>query len=403
MKKYFVLLFAIVLFTACEKDDVVTTPKADKTIMAYFVADNSLENDLLDNIVDMYQGLEQMKDSASLLIYWDGSSKGPLSHPCILYYMSDGKGRVNRSSGLTTSVDILAVAEVLKEYPSQLSTDKAIMAKVLQDMVALCPSKQYGLIAGSHGSGWLKYITGKNSRSFGQDGGSYSESTISMQDMAEAIQSTGVIYDFFLFDACMMGCAEVYYDFRNVAKYMIASVINVPAPGFPYEQMLPYLYGNGEADYRKACEVFIDRYKSETDTRIKFGTMSLVDCSEMQKLAELMKRQIATHKDELATYSPLSLQYYGERGSSFTYYSFDAKQFIEQLNGGEAPTDFVAQLNKTVLYTDFVKDNFFNIDGDHYCGMGMYIPVTSKNYWNEYFKTLSWFSAAGWNETIWAN
>lgn len=403
MKKILFLLLTIISFSACSSDDPEIPAKAEKTILAYFIADNNLEDALLDNIVDMYQGLEQTNDSCSLLIYWDGKSSGPLSNPCILRYASDGKGQVNHSSGLTERAKILQVADVLKEYPSQLSTDKNVMARVLHDMVTLCPSKQYGLITGSHGSGWLKSIYGYNSRSFGQDGQG-SANTISITDMAEAVQTTGVKFEFFLFDACMMGCAEVYYEFRNVTKYMIASAINVPSPGFPYEQILPCLYGDGEFDYRKACELYINRYEMNSKTGIEYGTISLVDCNEMQALSEVVKRQIVFHKEEIATYVPNSLQYYGERGTNFQSYSFDMKQFIEQLNGGEAPADFTEQLNKTVLYTNYVKQNYYyNIDGSHYCGMGMYIPVKNKTYWNEYFKTLAWFIPAGWNETSWGN
>lgn len=40
----------------------------------------------------------------------------------------------------------------------------------------------------------------------------------------------------------MMGCAEVYYELKDAAKYCIASVLDIPAAGFPYASVMPYLY-----------------------------------------------------------------------------------------------------------------------------------------------------------------
>ena len=34
-------------------------------------------------------------------------------------------------------------------------------------------------------------------------------------------------FDFVLFDACMMGCAEVYYELKDAARYCIASVLDI--------------------------------------------------------------------------------------------------------------------------------------------------------------------------------
>ena len=49
------------------------------------------------------------------------------------------------------------------------------MQTVIGDMMSAYPSESYGIIFGSHGSGWLPTITG--TRSIGQDGGRYSSDT----------------------------------------------------------------------------------------------------------------------------------------------------------------------------------------------------------------------------------
>ena len=57
-------------------------------------------------------------------------------------------------------------------WAPQTSTEKTVMQTVIGDMMSVYPSESYGIIFGSHGSGWLPTITG--TRSIGQDGGRYS-------------------------------------------------------------------------------------------------------------------------------------------------------------------------------------------------------------------------------------
>lgn len=407
MKKYLWMLLAVCSLCACSSDDTPQPePKASATTTAlvYLVADNNLDSYLATNVAAMYDGLSDLDVAASVLIYWDGrTSIGGSSSPAILRYTTDGYGNINGYPCLdetATLDDVLALAEVVKEYPSQLSTDKAVMSQVLKDMVKLVTTEKMGLIAGSHGSAWINSIYG-HSRSFGQDG-SGTDNTILIPDMAEAMASTGRTFDFLLFDACMMSTAEVCYEFKDVTNYQIVSVVDIPAAGFPYESMLKYLCGGTLADYKQVCQTYISYYREESLTNSSlWGAISLVDSKEMDNLTAAIKEQIVSHKEDLADYDTNGLQHYGLNTSAtgFKYISFDVEQFVRELNGGVVPTPFQAQLYKTVVYTDFIEDTYyFNIDGDNYCGLGMYIPVESRPKWNEYFKTLDWYTVAGWNQ-----
>ncbi len=42
-----------------------------------------------------------------------------------------------------------------------------------------------------------------------------------------------------------------------------------------------------------------------------------------------------------------------------------------------------------------------NIDVETYSGIGCYIPHDGYDNWNNYFKNLSWYTAAGWDGTGW--
>ena len=295
MKKLFLLMAFFSIFVSC-KDDVPEVEEAPITIMAYLVADASgIEDDIWTNIAAMYDGVSLIKKSATLLIYWDGSGDyGVWSNPVVLRYETDGKGNINGKKPLLENAsveDVVALAEVVKEYPSQLSVNKNVMTQVLKDMISFAPTSKVGLIAASHGSAWTNsiYMSRSSTRSFGQDGKG-TDNTMLIKDMRDAMKSTGTKFDFLLFDACYMGTAEVCYELSDVTNYLIASVMEVPAYGFPYEVSMDYLYEGTVDGYKNICQAYIDFYKQRCEKgNHAWGTIALVDSKEMKALATSVK------------------------------------------------------------------------------------------------------------------
>ena len=314
MKKWLFLLCTIACLWACgEKGDIPVPPepiqveKAPLTILAYLVANNNLDDDLLANIGTMYDGLATMDKAATLLVYWDGKTSigANKSTHLILKYETDGKGNINEKPALDEEApldDVLEVGKVMKEYSAQLSTDKQVMAKVLKDMVGMTSSGRIGLVTGSHASSWLNSIYLSRSRAFGQDG-SGTDNTMLISDMVEAMKSVGKRFDFVLFDACFMGTAEVAYAFRDVADYQISSVMEVPAYGFPYDVFMDDLYKGTVEGYKEVCQAYIDfysqRYKAGNQA---WATIALMKSSEIQGLINQVKAEIVEHKEAVADY-----------------------------------------------------------------------------------------------------
>ena len=406
MKKLFLLLTFVSLFTACKDDDGPSGGKKENapvTVMGYFIADASgIEDDIFRNIAAMYDGLALMKKPATLLVYWDGSGDyGQWEDPVILRYTTDGKGNVNGQKQLpedATANEVVDLAEVVKQYPSQLSVDKSVMTQVLKDMIAVSPTERVGLVAASHGSAWTNSIF--MSRSFGQDGKG-TDNTMLVSDMADAMKATGKKFDFLLFDACFMGTAEVCYDLRDVADYQIVSVMEVPAYGFPYESSLDYLYEGTVDGYKKICQAYTDFYKQRYENGNQaWGTIALIDSKEMEGLADATRAEIVEHKDVLGNdFDESDIQEYGKQGGRGIAY--DLGQLMAVLNNGTMPNAFADQLNKTVLYKsclEIANPSSYKVDAANYCGLGVYIPIRYNDNWNDFFKTISWYTVAGWNE-----
>lgn len=394
MKKYILALMIAFVLHACNDDnDSTTVEEAPISVLAYMVAENDIENALRANIGTMFSGLSCLDKPATLLIYWDGNNSiSGNDTPVILRYKYDGKEKVNgqsiRKRNNINIEDIISYADVVKIYPEQYSTNKEVMSQVLRDMVNLAPTNHIGLIAGSHASSW---VPAKSSRAFGAEDG-YS---IQISDMAEAMESINRTFDFILFDACLMGSVEVCYDFRNVTNYQIVSVLEIPAYGFPYDLMLKDLYKGNKEGYVKACQTYIDYYNNEND---KWGTVSLIDSKKMDGMATLIKQEISSHKDKLKNFDVSILQEYGR--NAFKNCSFDVKQFVKVLNENIVPSNFEELLNETVIYTGCVEDENahykYKIDIENYSGLGLYIPCKGEYEWNNYFKVIDWYKAAGW-------
>ena len=420
MKKWLYTLLVIVL-AACSNEIPEQQPakRSGRTVLAYLISNNkagSLDTYLRDNVIDMYTALGNMKESCTLLVFYRPyPDDAPLSKPTLMSFYADGRGNINNVAALTGSeltFDAVCHIAQKKEYTmnSQIATDPAVMEEVFTDMQKIAPSDSYGLILGSHATGWMKGNS-VQSKAFGDDGGY----NIDIPDLANVLKkSFSEKLDFVLFDACMMGNAEVGYELKDVTSHCIASVMETPVYGFPYDQILPYLYTEN-IDYSAVCHEFMSFNK----TNNLWGTCAVMDCSQMENLASAVKEKLSEWQDALSSVSMQNVQRYGV--NSYKYFSYDVLDFFRELGRksgivkttdlNEAIASVQSALNQAVIAKDCLSgvDYDFDglvIDGTRFCGIGMYIPKEVNDYvpdniswnnWNDYYKqSISWYCAAGW-------
>lgn len=414
MKKWLYTLLVVVL-AACSNEIPEQQPakRSGRTVLAYLISNNagtSLDNDLRNNVIDMYTALGNMKESCTLLVFYRPyTGDTPLSNPTLMSFYTDGRGNVNNQPVLSgDNLTFEAVCQIAqkKEYTmnSQIATDPAVMKEVFTDMQIVAPSDSYGLILGSHASGWMKGNS-VQSKAFGDDDGY----NIDIPDLAGVLKNSfSEKLDFVLFDACMMGTAEVGYELKEVTSYCIASVMETPALGFPYKQVFSYLYSEN-IDYSAVCHEFISFNKVNN----AWGTCAVMNCSQMENLANAVKAKLSEWKDALSSVSMQNVQQYGV--GSYRYFSYDVLDFFRELGGksGVAETDLneaIASiqtvLNEAVIAKECIpnpSNSSFRVDEARFCGIGMYIPkeynpyVANKTAWNSYYEqSISWYCAAGW-------
>ena len=290
--------------------------------------------------------------------------------------------------------DVFGEATVLKTYietEGYNATDPEVMMQVFRDMQTAAPSQSYGLIFGSHASGWMP-ASATVSRAFGDDDG-YSINIPELRDVLTNSFASGNL-DFILLDACMMGSVEVAYELRNVADYCIASVMETPASGFPYQRMFHYL-SDTDVDYQRICTAFTDYYQSG------WGTCAAIDCSRLDNLADAVAGELQNHAADISTLDYQNIQQYG--ASSYRNFSFDIGDFFRQLNGGTIPASIQTALDQAVIAKSCIPGKYRylpEVDADRFCGIGMFFPEYTgvRSSWEDYYRTsISWYQAVGWD------
>ncbi|WP_321436934.1 clostripain-related cysteine peptidase [uncultured Bacteroides sp.] len=386
MKKLFLLLSIIIIFSACNNND--EPEKVSRTVLVYMVADNTLTDVVEANVGSMMAGLKATSNADNLIIYLDDFNKTP-----VLYK-------------LKKSNDGSVTKEVIKNYSEQNSLDVSVMKGILSEVYSSYPADSYGLILWSHGYSWVPSPSTKtvSTRWFGQDNSTKTQGDtddyMDIPDLANAL-TVAPHLDFIMFDACLMSSVEVAYQLKDRADYLIATPTEVIDSGFPYKQIIEPMFSS-QKNYTEMASRFYNYYNAMSG-QYKSATIAVTKCSEMDNLATATKKIIAAHPLEFYTIVPGGIQLYDRVGSS-DHFAYDFGNLIEDIATTEEWTNFQKQLNATVVYKA-TTDYFINlkIDPNHFSGLGAYIPQQSQTVYNAFFKTLSWYDAAGWDQTAWGS
>lgn len=302
--------------------------------------------------------------------------------------------------------------QTLKEYDDFDAGSVACVRQMLADAGQLAPAQRYGLIIGCHGKAWVPASGGtipyslrsaaadddvwrpipgaKPTRSFGDTG-----YELDIPELAEALTSLDIRFDYLVFDDCFMANIETLYDMRRTTDYIIASPCEIMAAGFPYDRITPHLFTDGGAshDLEKVCLEFWNFYQNDWNTvafNEQSGCISMAVTAKLDDLAQVMKRINEAGKQP---FELSQLQYYK---GGVTPLFYDLGHFVALSCGDPALADeFSARMDETFpaacrLHTP----GFFSVYNNrlnpilHYSGVSVSEP--SERYAAENRKT-SWY------------
>jgi hypothetical protein len=325
------------------------------------VGDNTLNPYVDKDINEMERGWKDSFDG-DLIVYIDQKNKSP-------YILKISSDRTN---------DIVS-KEVMK-YSEQNSSSLEVMEQVFKDIKSMYPAKSYGLILWSHASGWLPK-TSSLTKTFGDDDGK-------SMDITELAGLSGK-YDFIIFDACDMMGVETAYELRYNTEYIVASVTEILAGGFPYDEILEYLFMDA-ADLISVCQKFMDSYRAFTSLEMQTAALSVVKTENMDDLATTSRQLIQKYKSKIKDLDVTQIQKYD---SETTTLFFDFLDFIETIAGDDPDLQTLRNnLSDVVIFEDHTPSilNLFEIKRS--CGLSCYILGQYQSLDNIY-TTISWYKA----------
>lgn len=387
----------------------VTSEKA-QVLVLYSAGFNSLCAALEDDVNDMKSGYLPLVGSMSkaVLVYSRRLSEtGRYTDrtPSYLIRLSvDGWGKV--------------ISDTLKIWPE---TDEAVSASTMTDVLetvkGLYPHASYGMVFSSHGSGWLPsgyYSTGKitagtaglqavpyidpNSdgsmprvKSIGIDNIT-SRNTYEMEIETFA-QALPMKFDYIIIDACLMGCIEVAYALKDKCDKLVFSQAEVLEDGLcDYTTLTQRVLKPVVPDLYNLCEDSYQHYKNQDDPIYRSLTISMIDCTRLDGLAESCKSLFSKYRNQISLVNAANVQGYFR---SRKHWFYDLTDILRQSGVPEADmTDYNKAMSDCVLY-NAATDTFINFDIRTHCGLSMYLPADGNSELDEFYKTLSWNKASG--------
>lgn len=343
------------LLSGCKHADEPQLPvtPVNKVVLVYMEAKNNLYTFAYDDLAEMKQA--DIPDGCRLLVY--KSIRGE-SHP--------------------TLVEITGGADtVVKHYPDTVSAiDPDHMRLVIDDVRALAPAEHMGLVLWSHSSGWRQKAPARvAARGYGLENGWQ----MTMTQLGMALNGQGL--DFLMFDTCYMGSVEVAFELRDAARWMVASVCEVPTRGMPYHLTVPYLFADSVPQgLSRVIDLNVDFYLNDPAESCP-STMSLIDLSKLMPVAEAVRDRMQ---------SPLPADYKAQAfsvASPYKYLFFDLGQYMEAL-GADMQT-----LSDAVVYERHTPKIWNSLPLEHCSGLSVYIPQLTPGdlYTNYGYDSLQWY------------
>lgn len=440
---HIVLLFvlAITFFISCSSDELNVNEDVDyrRTVIIYMAAQNSLGAKgahRLDSM-EIVAGVKRLNSRYDNVVLFIDDGAKPRIYQCS---MNSPKPRL------------------LKRYNTDLdSTDPNTLLDVLQFTKAKFPStKSYGLIFWSHGTGWIYDKTPKAKSSsykgnvpesygvdVGPDGNMAQDLNkykmvpdgMDIYEISDAIQKSGIHFDFIYWDACLMQCIETAYELRKVTDYMVGCPVTTSGYGVYYTNTIPqafFAYPTNDANISKLVDQYYYNAMDNPETKNLYSDLGCV--------ISAIKTE---HLEELAAKTALYLPYTDivnrksvdiskiQRYLDYKHWLYpdycDMQSAMHNLLSESQYADWKTSLDKCVIYhkasdsiyvytqsdweldwdwdddKSFLSgDVYYRLDSEDLCGVSMFIP--QNNYGNSYnlkFKYTEWYKDAGWEATGW--
>lgn len=427
MNRIILFFISLLLFSACDKnEDPSPTPtpeptQAERTVLIYLSGENNLTQDYefpgesyMDfDMEEILEGSYKLNNNQHLICFID--SVGKNNKP---YFIEVANGKAK---------------EVYRYESDFYASDPAKFREVLQYTIENYPAKEYGLVLWGHASGWIVHNDSvpnvlnarEVTRGYGKDEGwdtNGSSKWMNITQMAQALETIPKM-KFIFADCCNFMCAEVGYELRNCAEYLIGSPAEIPGEGAPYHLIIEKLFSTSPTFYNDICNCYYD-YFIDAFTHPEYSDWNLAGYSvplstfrldQMENLADATKQLMKTFMPQYPEQLDLTnLPYYFFNDRRVLY---DMKTVFKKYAPESDYNKWLKVFNTAVPYQAYslkwmsifstIRNDFdiFPQDTSLWGSVSMFFPQAyySNCYfdYNERIRKLQWYNAVDWASYGW--
>jgi hypothetical protein len=428
MKKWLLYFAAALIAVGCDiagigPSDVPVVSEYDRVAIIYSPGYNTiseyLKGDVREILNSPSEWLPIRGGKKALLVFSHNTAKAydfatPTS-PYLFRIMRDYDGSVICDTLLTLEAGTRIV-------------DPEVARDVMEYIGEKFPSKHYGMLFSSHGTGWLPkgyYGTQQSEQnvlwSYGHrrqgiqpppgavpyimpdpddipvksignelEQGAGGKNWSYEMDIPEFLTACPLHFDYLLLDCCLMGGIETAYEFRKIADYIGFSAAEIPAEGFYYTNLSQHLLYETPANPMAVCSDFYQMALQRSGSQ-RTAVISYIDCSKLEAFALVSARIFEKYRTEINSVNPSDVQGFFRHNQHFFY---DMLDIVEKAGvQGEDYDQFVTALNDCVLYRAHTEKVMTTVTVRRFCGFSMFLPCNGNDLLRDFYKGLAWNKA----------
>ncbi len=292
---------------------------------------------------------------------------------------------------------------VVQELPSVDMGDYKHLVDFVKWSKANYPARKYMLIVWNHGAGWIKTPLRSPVK-----GISYDDQTgnhITTPQLGQALKEAGGV-DVYGSDACLMQMAEVVYELKDHAKYIVGSEETEPGDGYTYNTFLAPLAAKQDMGPAELAKVTVDAYSDHYQQIGEGSTQSYIRTSALASYLDASNAfafAITQAGDKEVAKQAMS------QAQSYAYpENKDVYHFAQLVAGATQNADVKAKAEALManIKTKVVAHNRTNnseggwwgptlYDDSH--GIAAYLPGTAAP---AHYADLQWAQYSNWDEFI---
>jgi hypothetical protein len=361
-------------------------PATNAWTIAVYMTSTDLADFAFDDINEMEAAVARFAPGASITVFWDqwqGKS----------FVTGGGSQAAWGTAGravITPDTNMSSIATTFEIVGERNTGDPAVLRDFLSWTMQVKPATRYGVLMWDHGGG----LTGVN---FDDESG---YDSITVKELARGIADAGMSPSVLMYDACLMGNVENFYELRNVAPVQVASEEVIFGPGFDYRTAFSTLNTSPanvtpEALAQGVVTSFTTQYGTDGAS-----TIAAVKSSGMNAVAAAMKTFADAAEGFTAT------QVTRLRGLVGRVTRFEYPQYVDlgQIMQRVAATSTFSSATRTAAtaVTTAVQSAVFArmADERQTSGMSVYLPTSTSQEMPEIGQYAEWNAATGWSRIV---